>query len=108
MTWAPGPARCRSAGYEAEIAFTDMGGDYPLLGRARRQNSVWRCQVWDSDGRATSGEDGPFDLMPPTITREALAEECQMMFHKTYVTPMACWLAVVAHVIDAVKAGRVE
>ena len=46
--------------------------------------------------------------MPPTITREALASECEMMFHKTYLTPGASWQAIVSHVIDAVNAGRVE
>lgn len=109
MNWTPGPARCRSDEYEAEIAFTDMPGDYPLHGRARRRGHDWYTTGWRSDGRR--GEDDLWrdDLMPPTITREALADECVNKFgwpQPLSVNQQA--MAIVAHVIDAVKAGRVE
>lgn len=111
MNWTPGPARCRSPEYEAEIAFTDMGGDYPISGRARRVGcSYWTNERWGIDGRYRKGVEGPADLIPPTITREALAEECIEMYYATDKDPS--WSRsmerVVAHVIDAVKAGRVE
>ncbi len=42
MNWTPGPARCRSPEYEAEIAFTDMPGTFPIYGRARRKDEAER------------------------------------------------------------------
>ena len=104
VKWTPGPARCRSDEYEAEILSTDMGGDRPILMRVRDSKGFrdWRLVSLNADGRFCGPDtDSGYDLMPPTITREALAKElCDM-------APML-WMDIVAHVIDAVKSGRVE
>ncbi len=108
MNWTPGPARCRSDKYEAEILATDMGGNHPYLGRFRpRGDTEWEPVLWSAEGLSADGIDDKIDLMPPTITREALAEECTRVWLKN-PTPHQNMASLVAHVIDAVKAGRVE
>lgn len=109
MKWTPGPARCRSPEYEAEIAFTDMPGDYPLHGRIRITGSAsWRVVSWLSDGRLAYGRYREGDLMPPIITREEFAKEIAEKFDASVLYSDKEWARIVAHVIDAVKAGRVE
>jgi len=109
MNWTPGPARCRSPEYEAEIAFTDMGDDRPLLGRVRGKGGTqWVDVRWHENGMVDGVELCDDDLMPQTITREALAEEILRM-HGASRSELARNQAMqmIAHVIDAVKSGRV-
>lgn len=108
MNWTPGPARCRSPEYEAEIAFTDIPGELPILGRVRKKGGAWCAARWRNDGRGYLRENNDDDLMPPTITREALARECARLYQYAPTAQFQDWEAVVAHVIGAVKAGRVE
>lgn len=110
MNWTPGPARCRSPEYEAEILATDMGGDFPILGRYRRKGDErWKEAAWMADGQSRYAANRDVDLMPQTITREALAEEVLDRACASR-SPKALEQAIdlVAHVIDAVKNGRVE
>lgn len=109
VNWTPGPARCRSPEYEAEIAFTDMGGLWPLVGRVRfKDGGSWSMMSWMQDGRCARNKENPADLMPPTITREALAVECMREFDAGGFFSAKGWKEIVAHVIEAVKSGRVE
>lgn len=108
MNWTPGPARCRSAEYEAEIAFTDMPGDFPIYGRIRKVGENWRASFWAGSGGYGRMSGYPQDLMPPTITREALALETADRFDAAAIFGDKQWERIVAHVIDAVKSGRVE
>ena len=105
MNWTPGPARCRSDEYEAEIAYTDMPGLRPFSGRVRQKGFSWMPADWTSDGRIYTDTECGRDLMPPTIAREALAEELRRLLDSA---PENALHAVVAHVIEAVKSGRVR
>lgn len=111
MIWTPGPARCRSDEYtNAEVLADDMGGECPILFRFMRPGATqFDFALCRENGRVNCSMELPFDLMPPRITRETLAEEVL----KKYGAPQPCTaheqaMAVVAHVIDAVKSGRVE
>lgn len=109
MKWTPGPARCRSPEYEAEIAFIDMPDNRPILGRVREKGGGWCVIRWLPNGRTYSDEENGDDLMPPTITREALVVEIL----KKFGAPQPCTvdkqgIDVVTYIIDAVKSGRVE
>lgn len=75
MNWTPGPARCRSDEYEAEIAYTDMPGLRPFRGRVRQKGFSWMPADWTSDGRIYTDVECGRDLMPTTITREEMAAE---------------------------------
>jgi hypothetical protein len=77
MNWKPGPARCRSDEYEAEIFHVD--GD-AIFGRIRSKGCLtWNAVKWFGDGVCLSHSSGMggFDLLPPTITLEEAARECQ-------------------------------
>ena len=82
---------------------TDMRDVWPILARYRLTgtNDGWALVYLTEGGTYHQEGTSDFDLMPPRITREALADELREM------API-CWGDIVAHVIDAVKSGRVE
>lgn len=90
MNWKPGPARTRDDKYVAEILATDMGGALPLLVRWRfRDGSEWRVERLQSNGLHSDSPDTWFgtDLLPPTISLEEAARECEKV-------RMDCYLSV--------------
>lgn len=105
MNWTPGPARCRSPECKAVI----LGMHENLyVGVAWLESSPeeWNTMLWGENGESNTSS--VYDLMPPTITREALAIEVMCRHDVTGYLSTSAWRDVVAHVIEAVKAGRVE
>ena len=81
MNWETGKARCRSDEYEAEILATDMGGETPLLVRYKRKHwKEWASDHFRADGRFSRENGCGFDLLPPRLSLEEAAEECNEIY----------------------------
>lgn len=107
MNWTPGPARCRNEKYEARILGEHNGYAIGVV-LQKDAAAFWRAVTWTNEGKCSAGEG--YDLMPPTITREELAmEQRSRLYDETgrWVEPRIME-SLVAHVIEAVKSGRVE
>ncbi len=113
MNWQIGPARCRSDEYEAEILATDMGGEKPLLVRFQEKGAQrWFVQHYWLDGRACEHEDSEIDLIPPRLTLEEAARECERVRASEMATgPYGGWInamqAALQHYEKMKKEGRV-
>lgn len=108
MKWTPGPARCRSP--ECKAVILGMHENlYVGVAWAESSPEEWNTMLWDVNGHSNASS--VYDLMPPTITREALARECLDEWYSHLGRDhsiLEAALAVVAHVIEAVKSGRAE
>ena len=110
MNWQIGKARCRSDEYEAEILATDMGVDYPILGRIRtRDDSRWMAAEWNKDGRCLTPAGGHYDLIPPRLSLEEAAAECVRAYYDSgrSVPSVAAMLSALQHFVKLQEEGRV-
>lgn len=108
--WKIGPARTRSAEYEAEILATDMGGLTPILARYKHKSwATWASDHFRKDGRFSLSQEHEFDLLPPLMTPEEVARECASAYNnsphaKTHVEAMR---AALDHYDQLIKDGCV-
>ncbi len=107
MTWTPGPARCRSDEYEAEILATDMGWGKPILARYRaKDGKVWQWASLYPNGQVCKDHKNDRDIIPPRLSLEEAARECatKVGIHESWNPTVLC---MIQHFIRLQEEGRV-
>ncbi len=109
MNWPIGPARCRSDEREAEIGIVDESGVY---GRIRQKGaSFWNACRWDLNGSCLTYRYDFYDLLPPRLTLEEAARECEgirvVAFDSAHLRDDDAMLAALQHYEKMKAEGRV-